>query len=274
MNSSSVVIVAQSLALILPTPVSAATRQPNEKWVVNYDNAQCVASRSYGTAEKPLILIFKPSPVGDVMQLSVLRKGASGGGLADETGGDIRVDQERPISVSILSYGMKRGIVSSRINLMGNQFAAIRRASKIAIRNAQINETLALSQIPELMKSIDACVADLQIYWNIAADAQAKLTSRAHSLTSLVGVFDSNDYPSVALQKQEDGTVEIVLLIDETGGIAECVVTQTSSVAALDAQVCSIIAKRAKFSPAIGADQKPAKDSFSQRITWKTGSGG
>ncbi len=270
----SIVVVVQSLAFILATPGSAATREPNEKWVVNYANAQCVASRNYGTVERPLVLVLKPSPIGSVMQLSMLRKGGSGDGPADEASGEIRADQERPISVSILSFGSKRGILSSRINLTADQFAAVRRASKITIRNAQINETLALSQLPQLMKSIDACVADLQIFWNIAPDARAKLTSRADPHTSLVGIFSSDDYPGVALQKQEEGAVEIVLLIDEKGGIAECVVTRTSSVAALDAQVCSIIAKRAKFSPAIGADQKPTKDSYSQRIVWKTASGG
>ncbi len=259
------------------TPVArtnAATREPTEKWVVNYANAQCVASRNYGTAEKPLVLVLKPSPVGNVMQLSVLRKGGSGESLADETNGDIRADQSRPVSVSILSFGSKRGIFSSRINLTADQFAQIRQASNFTIRSAQINETFALSQLPQLMSSIDACVADLQTFWNIAPDAQAKLTSRAYSQSSLVGVFSSDDYPGVALQKQEEGAVEIVLLIDEKGGIAECVVTRTSSVAALDAQVCSIIAKRVKFSPAIGADQKPAKDSFTQRIFWKSASGG
>ena len=64
------------------------------------------------------------------------------------------------------------------------------------------------------------------------------------------------------------GAVSLALLIDEQGKVADCTVTQTSGVAALDAQSCAIIKERGKFSPAIGHDGKPAKSSWLQRINW------
>lgn len=59
------------------------------------------------------------------------------------------------------------------------------------------------------------------------------------------------------------------ILIDEKGKVADCTVTQTSGLAALDSQTCFIITSRAKFVPAVGADGNPAKHSMSPRIQWK-----
>src|SRR5438105_238897 len=59
------------------TPAPAAPRQPTGPWQVDYDTAQCVAMRNYGTEAKPLILIFKPSPNNSVMRILLVRKGSS-----------------------------------------------------------------------------------------------------------------------------------------------------------------------------------------------------
>ncbi len=118
------------------------------------------------------------------------------------------------------------------------------------------------------MIQIDRCLADLQQHWNINEDAKAKLRSRARSVKSLAAYFSDDDYPAMAVRKEETGTVEIALLIDETGKVADCTVTATSNVAALDAQSCALLTARAKFVPAVGADGKPAKDAFLNRIRW------
>ena len=84
-----------------------------------------------------------------------------------------------------------------------------------------------------------------------------------------MGLFSSDDYPGIAVFNDQMGAVSLVLLIDEQGKVADCTVTQTSGVAALDAQSCAVIKERGKFSPAIGQDGKPAKSSWLQRINWR-----
>ena len=59
-----------------------------------------------------------------------------------------------------------------------------------------------------------------------------------------------------------------VLLIDETGRVADCTVIETSGVASLDAQTCGAVKLQARFKPAIGLDGKPAKDGVVQRVSW------
>jgi TonB family protein len=267
MNVSKVVcMLALAFGPIVTNPSNAAVLAPTGKWVVDYEEQACVATRQYGTEAKPLFLALKPSPMGDVMQLSIIRKGNSDR-LGVEEFGHITFDQRQDALVSMLSFGSRNGMNSTRINLSGENFAVMRSAGQLRIHGSSLDETLVLQQFPELMKQIDACVVDLQAAWNMGTGAPSKIKTRARG--SLVGLFNSADYPEQSLMKMEHGAVAVVLLINEAGKVADCVVTATSGVAALDAQACAIIAERAKFTPAIGFDGKPTRDSFVQRVNWR-----
>lgn len=257
------------LALAIASPSAAASpRVPAGKWVVDFADHQCVASRNYGTVDKPLYLGFKPSPLGKVMQIVLALKSVFH--EPTEASVAVQIDDLPPISASLLSFSSKAsGLRSIRINLPLESFAPMRQAKKVSIvSKGESNESLVLTQMPLLMIQIDRCLADLQQHWNINEDARAKLRSRARSVKSLAGYFSDDDYPAMAVRKEETGTVEIALLIDETGKVADCTVTATSNVAALDAQSCALLTARAKFVPAVGADGKPAKDAFLNRIRW------
>jgi protein TonB len=82
--------------------------------------------------------------------------------------------------------------------------------------------------------------------------------------------FSSDDYPWMALIKDQEGQVQFSILIDEKGRVADCSVIEPSGVAVLDAQSCAILTERASFTPAIGTDGKPARDSYISRIVWRT----
>src|SRR5687767_9415358 len=63
------------LALLsMPVAAGAAPTAPTGKWVVNFDDAQCVASRAYGNDQ----LLLKAAPIGDVVQFGVMQPGRSG----------------------------------------------------------------------------------------------------------------------------------------------------------------------------------------------------
>src|SRR2546430_642893 len=59
------------------TPAVSAPRQPTGAWHVDYDTAQCVAMRNYGTETKPIILALKPSPNNGVMRILTIRSGSA-----------------------------------------------------------------------------------------------------------------------------------------------------------------------------------------------------
>jgi TonB family protein len=132
-----------------------------------------------------------------------------------------------------------------------------------------LSEDLALSKLGPLLDVMDQCVTDLRKVWNVRESAESVSSVRDDAKGDLRRLFSSDDYPWDSVISGEAGDVRVVLLVNEQGRVADCSVVQTSGVALLDAQSCSVLKERAKFVPAIGKDGKPAKDAFVQKINWR-----
>jgi TonB family protein len=245
-------------------------RQPSARWVVNFDNAECRASRNYGTVESPLFLALKVPPVGGVIQIAMMTKDKKR--EPRQVDAQLIIDQQAPLRTSMLIFTNAQKERVHLINLPVEDFTAARSAKAVAIRSKDgvVDETFALSSVEPLMKVMDRCVADLREVWNVSAPDAPLPRLKENAQGSLHGLIRDHEYPDVAVMRGQSGTVSVALLIDETGRIADCALTGTSGAASLDAQTCVLLTKRARFKPAIGLDGKPAKGSFFQRIAWRT----
>jgi len=120
-----------------------------------------------------------------------------------------------------------------------------------------------------MMKLMDDCVANLRREFNITDPETARTSPLKRRARADEGeLISSQDYPRAALDRHVGGTVKFGLLVDEKGGVADCWITGSSGVAVLDAQVCTLLKARARFTPAIGVDDKPAKDAVTAEIVW------
>lgn len=278
-------VLAVALLASLSVPAQAAPLQPTGKWIVNFDDAKCFATRNYGSVEDPLLLVIKSPPLGNVLQIRIVRKGYVPG--AAQLDGEILFDNRPPTRTSLLEFGVKRfNHRSVLVNLPDSERASFLRASSIRIRAGQekqvlgsripvrsrmTNEHFALTQVPQLLKTMDTCVADLRRVWNIVADSAAPPFLVAEARGDLTGMFRPDDYPGVAIDKEQSGSVGLVIMVDEQGRVADCTVIESSGIAALDAQSCAVVTERARLKAAIGRDGKPAKSAFHQRISWRIG---
>ncbi len=257
-----------AIAGVLPQGATAAPPEPTGKWVVNFEPAQCIASRSYGTEEEPLMLVLKAPVTGSTLQLFVIRKGRKGS-AAEQLKGGLAIAGEAKAGLSVLAYSPKGE--ARRVflfNLPRDSVAAWPSKGSLEVRaGASIREGFALSGLQPLLKIMDKCVADLRDYWNFSDETIAS-KHRRRAEANLIRVFSANDYPSISLREGDTGTVRVVLLVDPTGKVADCSLVETSGVAVLDAQTCVLIRERAQLRPAIGVDGKPARDVFLQRVTW------
>lgn len=271
-----------SLASLAAAPGPVA-RQPTGKWVVNFDASQCIATRNYGSAEDSLYLVLKAPPLGDVLQIGILRTGYVRN--AAQIDGEIFFDENSPVQTNLLEYGVKR--LNQRallVNLPLQELAPMRAASTIRIRarreqqvigtrlrvsSHSTDQRFALAQMPQLLKLLDTCVGDLRRVWNVVEEGRRATVFKEPPSGDLQGVFKAEDYPADAIINEQSGSATLAVLIDEGGRVADCTVAGTSRVASLDAQSCAIIKERARFKPAIGLDGKPAKSSWIQRITWR-----
>ena len=254
-------------ALLVPAAAGsvAVPRQPTASWVVNFDNARCVASRNYGTTEAPLFLVLKASPLGDVMQLAILRQGNGGGAWTFDA--KLQVDDQPVLSTSLLVYEPgKASLTIGRINLRTKEFAPFRQAKRFAIWSPGLNETFALSNMGPLLKTMDECLVGLRRLWNITDPTGDRSNLMARAKVSLGPYVNYSEFAATLYNLELSDTFAFALLIDEAGKVADCTIIELSGLPVLDSQACGKMEQQAKFKPAIGTDGKPAKDGVFSRI--------
>ena len=88
-------------------------------------------------------------------------------------------------------------------------------------------------------------------------------------LLNLKDLVSGDDYPPEAQMADEQGTVNVLVKVDESGRVADCTVEESSGSAALDVQTCRLFWLRAKFAPARNEAGKPVVSAYSRRITWR-----
>ena len=254
-------------ASVFAASAAAAPLQPTKKWVIEFADEQWVAAREYGSADKPMAIVLKPSPIGDILQMTLV--GPAAGRPARQVTATVRIGDEPPIPLRALAFDSKQSKVRLvRINLPGEAAARLAGATAISVSSeGEVDATYALSQMGELTKTLTKCVADLRAFWNIGPEHEPKYRARAKA--NLASFISDRDYPEMAYEREQGGTVKFVLLIDEAGRVADCTVTESSNVPSLDAQSCAILVQRARFEPATDGTGKPTKDAVVSRITWR-----
>ena len=245
---------------------AAAPRQPSGRWVVEFNDAQCLASRNYGTPGNPLLLVLKAPAAGNVIQLAVIRPASLG--TAAQLESEVAIDQQAPLRAAAFAYtSAPQKQRAYLINLPADRFGAAKAAKVLSIRaKDELDEQFAITAMGPLLQVMNECVVDLRKAWNVADAGAPGAGLRQHATGSIDSMLQQVDYPAV--DQPLSGTATFVLLVDETGRVADCTVIETSGVASLDAQTCGTVKSQARFSPAIGLDGKPAKDGLVQRVSW------
>ncbi|MCY7281047.1 MAG: energy transducer TonB [Sphingomonas bacterium] len=85
----------------------------------------------------------------------------------------------------------------------------------------------------------------------------------------LPSLFSKDDYPAAALRDEEQGTVSFAVAINRDGRVTQCSITTSSGSISLDLATCSIIQRRARFSPARDASGRTVEDRADARIRWE-----
>lgn len=259
------IVVFAAVAALLATPAVAAPtlRPPTGKWVVNFADHQCTATRAFGTADKPLHFVIKPSPGGEVTQIALIEKGQNFDGYQDEA--TLELDGAKKLRTTQLSYGLSKKNFRL-INLDAAQAVALGQTT--SLRWGGSGDALDLGPMTNLMTVLEDCRRDLRRYWNIGPENHNGRISGPRPAKSLISYFSADDYPSQALSKGQQGVTGFILLIDEQGRPRDCMVEQTSGIATLDIMACLVFKKSGKFSPALDRAGKPVKGAFSQRVKW------
>jgi TonB family protein len=84
-----------------------------------------------------------------------------------------------------------------------------------------------------------------------------------------VALFSTDDYPLAAISKGEEGSVKAELVISPAGRVDGCRILESSNSAALDVATCTIMQRRARYTPARDNIGRPIEDRQTVKIHWK-----
>jgi protein TonB len=79
----------------------------------------------------------------------------------------------------------------------------------------------------------------------------------------------SEDYPVDAMRLKVGGATGFRLSIDADGTVAACTVTASSGSDELDQTACQLLARRARFTPAMDASGHPIAATYSSSVRWQ-----
>ena len=100
-----------------------------------------------------------------------------------------------------------------------------------------------------------------------AAFAQ-HLLQAAQAKGNIAALFSDDDYPESAKSRGEQGTTSVALTIGTDGRVAGCSINSSSGSNTLDSTTCSVIKRRARYSPAKDQNGQPIQGTGSARIKW------
>ena len=272
-----------------PAAAAAPPLQPTGKWVVSYSVSQCVAYRDYGTAEAPLRLLIKAPAIGDVFQLTIQSKLLVRSLAAEQIIGSWHINDDSSTQVSTLRMQLGRSPVQSLTFNLDRTALHLPTGSAPLVLTAGIlshQQGFLVSGMPAVFAALDTCVLSLRKDWNVMPDLMTAWTDTSaaptlanapptptadgglHAQGRVASVFSSDDYPFTALDRSQSGIAKALVLIDETGKVADCTLLKSSGVALLDAQTCSVLQERMRYRPATDRSGKPRRDADSVTIRW------
>lgn len=76
------------------------------------------------------------------------------------------------------------------------------------------------------------------------------------------------DYPAASLRANEQGTTGFALIVDKTGRVKVCRITASSGSPLLDETTCRLVTQRARFTPAVDAQDNPIEGTYANRVRW------
>jgi TonB family protein len=254
-------VVVQSAA-VTGTPL-----EPAGPWHVDYNDAQCVASRDYGSTDRPLTLTLVPSITNAAMRILFVRNGRTPQTQEEVT---LKLGAHERVKTFAFVYEVPANhhrIYS--VNVPMPQFKAAESSQTIAIDGGDLRAELSMDMLPQLLAELDKCVVDLQARWNVTLPLPGPGKPDPNPSRNTRTIFTAEDYPAVALYHGQSGEVGVSLLIDETGNVADCTVDKPSGVGILDVASCVLIEKRARFIPDKDNAGKPKRGALAVPVTWR-----
>ncbi|WP_114521115.1 energy transducer TonB [Altererythrobacter sp. ZODW24] len=131
--------------------------------------------------------------------------------------------------------------------------------------------TLKLETTKSAFAELKDCQSKMVAAWGLDASALGNVAQRAKPKNPSMWVT-SRDIPKVILQRRitQKTVVKFRLSISANGTVDRCTTIEESPEALLNELTCELVAKRARFEPALDKDGEPAADFYISSVRWQT----
>ena len=125
--------------------------------------------------------------------------------------------------------------------------------------------TLQTGSLEKPIAMFDECERDLLRQWGVNPDIEQKVVKPVWA-PNVMSWYRNEDYPTEALMRGEQSTVNVRLAVDSSGKVTKCASISAYSAPSINKVVCDVYLKRARFSPAELADGTKVASYYSANI--------
>jgi TonB family protein len=241
-----------------------AALAPAGSWQIDYAETHCTLSMNFAAGAQTVSLGLIPMSGANQVKVALIANDRSV--LRGEGEARIVVSPASTANETYMYYAFagpnERSTAMVKWTRTRMAELAGAKAMTVKLRNRDI-----AFQIKGVTKALDAlavCERDLIKGWGFDPEPVAS----SPRLLNPLEVVNPRDYPLRALEEGRGGETGFRLRIDVQGKPVECAITEKSGNNDLDASVCALVMKRARFSPAAGKDGKPIEGLFATAIVW------
>ena len=262
---------------------------PKSNWVVDYGKNSCSVGREFAYENRSVILTMTRVASIDAVQIMLIgdlpriRKSDTVNmrfmPYGDAFESDFyygKLDDGRDALIAIGKLAPFRGTAENADKFdaewNGNRtrldlIAGLNGISIDPDRNAPMH--FRTGSLRAIMAELDKCTDGLAQFWGLEPTKLKSLRRSAEPIGSSGGWLDDYHFPFSMLVFGKLGLVDYRLIVDETGAATDCAVTSVLGDDRFSNEICDVIMKRAKFTPALDQDGQPTKDLYVQRIVYK-----
>jgi TonB family protein len=267
-SSFALAVMSAALAFQSASPALPVLLKPAGPWNVDYAENMCSLQRSFGGSSERIMLGFRPGILSDQMRMVIVRSANE----KKTTRGDAQIsfDGGAPVTARFAEgFVESKKVRATLIDLQDRDLAPLATARQMRIQAGKLDLIIAPNAVAAAMKALEACEKDLLVSWGMTSEEVATMATLAQHPTGVVSLFSTDDYPSSAVSKKEQGTAGVRFWIGPDGRASDCQVVESSGSQTLDDQTCSIMEKRARYSPARNNKGEVIRSIGFQRIRWE-----
>lgn len=257
-------------AYLLAGLSSGSALQPTSKWVVEFADSSCVASRAYGTPEKRLDFHLKAPLLGQTYEVAIVvpdSKEPKGNGF--DRGWIERPDGSKAAPISAGSYSTVSKMHITRFYVDPEKYVIGQDGERIILHiNKQRHYDLALPDLQKAQRVLSQCLTGLRDEYGVGETVTKQIATEAKAKQSIVRYFSTDDYPQEAVIKGEQGYVGALYWVESDGRVRDCKIVESSHRQSLDDRTCEVIRTRSRFTPALDHQGNPIRSPDFLRVRW------